>query len=301
MTSVKIQHTFDISTDTGLGGSLENENDHSSLTVHYRDPILIPEGAFNARIQVDEVTLWNTVPNISEKFRNNAFTIRYHIDARIPVEEFNVKFPDGLYDVLSLQSKLIEIWPGGSQKIPPSILEIIPDRATQSIKLKVRETKDVIDKPTLMQKRTSIEILLHQKGFADILGFDRHTRKGFQKPGVYPGARTARFNTMEYFKIHSDFGSGIRINGMFDHTLTRVNITKQLGRQIVYTPNHPSSANVDELVGHARQQIRFWVTDHKNRRVPMPDPWSARLTLTYYQMIQQDPIVPIDSPVWSRN
>jgi hypothetical protein len=93
----------------------------------------------------------------------------------------------------------------------------------------------------------------------------------------------ASFNQVNYFLIHSDLTNrGIRFNNTYNQTIGQVLIDVPPGSQITSTPYNPARISAQELAGAKRSNLRFWLTDDKNRRIDTNgENWSARISIRF--------------------
>lgn len=125
------------------------------------------------------------------------------------------------------------------------------------------------------------------RNFGEILGWSG------QQVGPFPGQQTpiilipqnvAKFNQIDYYLINSSIiEQGLRVNNRYNHTIARVLIDVEPGSQIIYSPNHPTRCNANNLRGVRKTEIEFWLTDQNYRRVnTQGENWSANIVIEYY-------------------
>ena len=75
---------------------------------------------------------------------------------------------------------------------------------------------------------------------------------------------------------------GIRFNNSYNQTVAQVLIDVAPGSQIVSTPFNPAKCNAQELAGSKRTNLRFWLTDDKQRNVNTNGEYfTARIVIHY--------------------
>lgn len=187
-----------------------------------------------------------------------------------------ITIPQGLYDLSGLQSTILrDLENQGAIIDPDPLILFSPDEATQKVEIRFNYPNVSID---FTQPDTPREIL----GFNSAIY------------GAYPNApitilapNVAGFNTVNSLLIHSDLTSrGIRFNNDYNQTITQVLIDVSPGSQIVSKPFNPPRIPLTELVNAKRTNIRFWLTDDKNRRVNTNgEYWSVRMVIRYLRPV----------------
>jgi hypothetical protein len=260
---------FLVSSDIENGASNKSA-DGSQFEVQLQDPLKIPKDAINPTVSIEESNIWWTVPNIINGLNDKFYMTAPNAgDVLTP---FNITVPQGLYDLSGLaQAILRELANAGAKTNPSPVLTFSPDDATQKVEIKANYVGTQID---FTQPQTSREIL----GFnAQVLG-----PNGIA-PFSWIADNPAAFNTVNYFLIHSSLVSqGIRINNSYNQILGQVLIDVPPGSQITSSPRHPARVNASELRGGQYTNLRFWLTDDKNRAVNTSgENWSARIVIRY--------------------
>lgn len=270
--------SLDVNSDPAFGAQNINATG-SRFEIDLEQPIHIPSGSFNATVRVEEATVWNTVANISSALNNN------HIFITDGGATLDVTIQDGSYSTASLSDAINREYVilGGTS----NLIKLQEDFATQRVVIVVDGT--LAAAPGAQVDWTAARI----NTFRDVVGVDPLVAPGF---GLVPAVVTlvleeqladneAAFNNIEYFKIHSDIGEGIRSNVSYDQTIARVNITSAPGSQIVYAPQNPAESEAHRWIGSARKHMVFWLTDQANNLVDTGEIWSARLVFAYQQFV----------------
>ncbi len=162
-----------------------------------------------------------------------------------------------------------------AQISPDSLISLSAEEATQKTILRFNYPSTTVDFTPL-------------DTFRDILGFNSAVYPLIEIPPVpIMAPNLAAFNQINYFLIHTDLvNSGIRFNNSYNQTLAQVLINVPAGRQIVSTPFNPAKVNADELTGVLRTNLKFWLTDDKNKLVNTNgETWSCRILITYLEPI----------------
>ena len=230
--------------------------DGSQFEIQFEDALKIPKEAVNITIDVEEATVWWVVPNIitGDNDRMYITTPRASDDA---LTAYVVVIPQGLYDLSGLNQAISRELQNQGAKIDPSPgLVLSPDDATQKVELTLNYVGSQIDFTPLDTPR-------------EILGFNSQViGPTVIAPFTQIADNTASFNQVNYFLIHSDLTNlGIRFNNQYNQTISQVLIDVPPGSQIVSRPFNPARVNASELGGANRTNIRFWLTDDKNRAV----------------------------------
>lgn len=259
-------------------GAINVSSDGSQFEIQLDgEGIQIPKDAINVNVSVEESTVWWVIPNIITG-ENDTLYIYGDNDATPAVPQlFTVVIPQGLYDLAGLnQAVQAELESLGARTVsasgdPLSLINLTADDATQKVRIRFNYTNVYVDfQPNNTPRQ--------------ILGFDA------QQYGPFAGAplsilapNTAQFNQVNYFLIHSDLvNKGIRFNNSYNQTVAQVLIDVAPGSQIVSTPFNPAKCNAQELAGSKRTNLRFWLTDDKQRNVNTNGEYfTARIVIHY--------------------
>ena len=183
-----------------------------------------------------------------------------------------VVIPQGLYDLSGInQAILRELENQGAKTDPSSVINLSPDDATQKVELRLNYIGSQVDFTQIDTPR-------------EILGFDSQIiGPNVIAPISIIADDTAAFNTVNYFLIHSDLVSkGIRFNNNYNQTIAQVLIDVPPGSQIVSKPFNPARTNASELGGSNRTNIRFSLTDDKDRSVNTNgEYWTCRVVIKF--------------------
>jgi len=237
-------------------GAINISADGSEFEIQLEDALRVPQEAINPTIDVEEATVWWVVPNIITGQNDKMYiTCPRAVDDALTA--YIVTIPQGLYDLTGLNQAISRELQNQGAKIDPSnALVLSPDDATQKVELTLNYLGSQVDFTPLDTPR-------------EILGFDSQViGPTIVAPFTQIADNTAAFNQVNYFLIHSDLtNKGIRFNNQYNQTITQVLIDVPPGSQIVSRPFNPARINAAELAGSNRTNIRFWLTDDKNRPV----------------------------------
>ena len=188
------------------------------------------------------------------------------------VGNYVLTIPTGLYDLSGLNQAILRELENAGGKTDPSVLfSLSPDEPTGKVEIRFNYDTVSID---FTQPNT----------LRDILGFNSQILGPYATvPFNRLADNTARFNSVNYFVIHSDLTqTGIRFNNSYNQAVSKVVIDVPPGSQIVSTPYNPPKISCNELVGGNKTLIRMWLTDDQNRRVNTnSESWSCRLVIRY--------------------
>lgn len=259
-------------------GAVNRSPDGAYFEINLEDGLHVPKQALNVNVEVEDSTVWWTVPNIITGQNDLLFITGPNSSDVITL--FPITIPQGLYDLSGLNEAIArELEQAGAKIDPDPLISLSPDEATQRVEIRFGYAGTSID---FTQTQTPREILGFDSLVYSITGGN---------PQLAPN--TAAFNTINYFLIHSDLtNKGIRINNNYSQTLTRVLIDVPPGSQIVSQPFNPPRINAEELAGTKRTTLRFWLTDDENRRVNTAgEYWSARIVIHYLMpmVVQKSP------------
>lgn len=236
-------------------GAVNISPDGDRFEIQLEDALRIPQGAINVTVDVEEATVWWVVPNIITG-KNDKLYITAPNVANV-LTPYIATIPQGLYDLSGLNQAINrELQNQGAKIDPAPAINLSPDDATQRVELTLNYVGSSVD---FTQPDT----------FREILGFNSQViGPTVIAPFSTIADTTAAFNQVNYFLIHSDLTNlGIRFNNTYNQTITQVLIDVPPGSQIVSRPFNPARINAPELEGSNRTNIRFWLTDDKNRPV----------------------------------
>ena len=193
------------------------------------------------------------------------------------IRNYVLTIDEGLYDLAGLNQALLRELENAGAQIKDSndnslpLLTMSPDDATQKVEIRFNYPTVSID---FSQPDTCREIL----GFNDLVYGPYAT-----VPFNLVAPNVAQFNQVNYFLIHGDVtNKGIRFNNTYNQTLSQVLIDVAPGSQIVSKPFNPAKINAPELAGATRTNLRFWITDDKDRRINTNNEyWTARIVIHY--------------------
>jgi hypothetical protein len=221
----------------------------SSFEIQLDQAIIMPSDIVNCTVQVDEATIWWTIPNISVTLNNNKFYIE-HLTV-----DYVITIPTGLYSVSDLNNTLDrEILAATGLS---GLVDFAPDNATQKVELTINQAGTQID---FTQSDT----------FRDVVGFNSQLVPAVVSTGIYTqlGDNIAQFNTIDYFLLHSDIvDRGIRVNDKYSQTIAQILIDTEPGSQIVSREFNPPKSDAIGLAGTTIDRIKFWLTDQNNSLV----------------------------------
>ena len=235
------------------------------------DGLKIPNNAYNTTLSVEESTIWWTVPNIITGSNDLLRVIGPRASDGVTTT-YNLVIPQGLYDLSGLNQAIQRELQNSSAKRDPSVLfSLSPDEPTGKAELRFNYDNVSID-------------FTQPNSLREISGFNSQILGPYATvPFNRLADNTARFNSVNYFVIHSDLTqTGIRFNNSYNQAVSKVVIDVPPGSQIVSTPYNPPKISCNELVGGNKTLIRMWLTDDQNRRVNTnSESWSCRLVIRY--------------------
>jgi len=246
-------------------GASEINEQGSQFTIRLNDPILMPNDLINCTVQVDEATIWWTIPNISVENSNNKFYYTYL------TVDYNITLPNGLYSISDLNNtieRLVE-----EQTNVSGLFTFGPDNATQKTIITANVAGAVID---FTQADTIREIIGFNSQLLPAAGVSVEDE-------FFLADETSNFNSIQYFLIHSDIvDQGIRTNNTYTQTISQVLIDVKPGSQIVSREFNPPKSNALNLNGRKIDRIKFWLTDQDNNLVDTNgEVFGCRLVIKY--------------------
>jgi hypothetical protein len=255
---------FNSAVDTGAVqvGNLGNE-----FSVQLYSPIIIPRDAINCTAEVSSASIWNSSPNISEFINNNKIHFTYS------GVDYVIIFPDGLYGSTDMDS-LVKIY-FGTHGLPLDLFEITSNTATGRVVITFNLTDLTID---FSQPSACI----------DVLGFNPDVIGPYVTVPYYKTApNLAKFNRVEnYYLVSNLVSGGIPQNRTSSGILARIPIDVHSGSLINYNPTNPTRCNATELIGTARQVMKFRLLDQLLRDVStFNEDYSFCINIRYYMKV----------------
>jgi hypothetical protein len=255
MATMVIQEDNILASSDPSAGAINVSSNGDRFEIQLQDALQIPPEAINVQIVIEEATVWWTVPNIIAGENDKMYITCLNVADALTA--YVITIPQGLYDLAGLNQAIIRELSNAGAKIDPSPAVLLSaDDATQKVEITLNYLGSQIDFTPLDTPR-------------DILGFDSQVIGATViAPYTQVADNVAGFNTVNYFLIHSDLtNKGIRFNNRYNQTVAQVLITASPGSQIVSTPFNPARINAQELAGAKRTNIRFWITDDKDRPI----------------------------------
>lgn len=261
-------------------GALNKSADGSQFSLQLDgDGISLPRDAHNITVQVNQSTVWWTVPNILTGVNDMMYI--FGDLAGGGTQLFPIQIPQGLYDVGGLNDAIhsqLEIagaktTTGTGLNLP--LINLRGDSNTQKIIIRFNYPNVTVD---FTQGDTPREIL----------GFNANIYGPYAAAPIDVLAENvAYFNQVNYFLIHSDLvNEGIRFNNRFNQTISQVLIDVAPGSQIVNQPFNPVKSSATHLRNARRSNLKFWLTDDQQRPVNTGgETWSAQVVIKYQRPI----------------
>lgn len=266
--------SFIVSSDPSQGARSLSP-DGSRFEIQFDDSLKIPKDALNVNVSVQEATIWWVSPNVITG-ENDMMYIFGDNDSG-GSELFTIRIEQGLYDLSGLNQAIISgLEAAGAKTVDGSgnslpLITFTADDSTQKVVLRLNYPNAYVDFQPIDTPR-------------EIMGFDAEQ---YGPEAAAPlnilAPNTAAFNQINHFLIHSDLvNRGIRYNNAYNQTIAQVLIDVSPGSQIVSTPYHPAKTSGRSLRGTSRTNIRFWLTDDKQRAVNTNgEYWTARVVIEY--------------------
>lgn len=232
-----------------LLGATNISPDGSQFTAVLQEDFRLPVNAGNVTIEVNTATIWYNTFNITEK--NNQFQFRRSGGPGI----LTILIPPGLYsfDVLNNQIQ--------------TQLNVI---GVTNYRLVASQPNQRVYESFTVQANGIVETFWPEGTFYELVGFNLNRTTVFPNTvaAAYIGDRTARFNTTDYYLLHSSLVSrGIRTNGTFLQTIAQVPINQPPGSELYYNPMNPVKTSARELEGAVVSQVTCLLTDSQNQPV----------------------------------
>tara|TARA_R110000764_G_scaffold17132_2_gene47166 strand:- start:1721 stop:2833 length:1113 start_codon:yes stop_codon:yes gene_type:complete len=185
---------------------------------------------------------------------------------------YALTIPQGLYDLSGLNQAIQrDLENLGARTDPEPLISFTPDSATQKVEMRINYDDVSVDFTQADTPRV-------------ILGFDSLVYGPYASaPIEILAPNIAQFNQINYFLVHSDLvNKGIRFNNRYNQTISQVLIDVAPGSQIIHKPQNPAKSNAQELAGAKRNNMRFYITDDKQRQVNTNgEYWTCRIVIDY--------------------
>lgn len=232
-----------------LLGATNISPDGSQFTATLQEDFRLPANAGNVTVEVNSASIWYNTFNLTEK--NNQFQFQRVFPAIVQT----IFIPPGLYSFDALNNELLaQLTAGG----------------ISNYRLVANQPKQRVYESFTPFPNGIVQTFWPEGTFYDLLGFNvnRNTVYPNSGPQAYIGDRTARFNQVDYYLIHSSLVSrGIRTNGTFLQTIAQVPITQPPGSELYYNPMNPVKTSARELEGAVVSQVTCLLTDSNNNPV----------------------------------
>lgn len=256
-------------------GNLGNEFD-----VRLASPITLLNSAENITIELANINIWFTTPNISESRGNNHIYITY--DGK----EYDIKVPDGSYESDSLnreiQTQLKKALSLDNKAVSNinSVFLLEPNTAVNRVEITLGDKTSCDFTPA---KANNIGPTL---GFDEVITGSIHQER-------FRGESTPRFNVISSYLLETDFvGSGVSLNSHSGFILGKVPLTAPPGHLISYERVNPFRVDASSLKISSKQNIHFRLTNEAGENIDMGGEyfdfalvirWTQRQALTQMQ------------------
>ena len=232
-------------------GAFNVNSARNRFDIEFPQELKIPREAKNITVSVTNATIWYTSFNISAALANNKFYLDVSAD-----QVYTVTIPDGLYDLSSV-AHAINVGLV-NQGLASGIISFVGDSASQKVVINF----------TVAGLRVNFT---GANSCRVIMGFNNAVSPAAYTTGIYSlyGDTTARFNTIDYFLIHSNIVTGgIPNNGKSTSIIARVLISEAPGSQLLFEPTNPINIPSQNLAGMSISRLHFWVTLQDGTTLP---------------------------------
>lgn len=223
--------------------------DGSQFTAVLPEAFQLPQNATNVTLEVNAATIWYNTFNVTAE--NNQFRFQRVFPAIVQT----IFIPPGLYSFDALNDELT------AQLTAAGITNyrLVANQAQQRVYESFTSLPNGI-----------VQTFWPEGTFYKLVGFNlnRNTVYPNSGPVAYPGDKTAAFNTIDYYLIHSSLVSrGIRTNGTYLQVIAQVPINAPPGSELLYEPQNPVVTPANELTGAVVSQVTTLLTDSNNNPV----------------------------------
>ena len=234
---------------------------------------LPPKKIRNPTLEVDSALVWWNTSNVEEKVNDKIYITGPDATNDHTVSLYEITIPSGLYDVAQLQEAIErQLENKGARSDPEPLITLSPDEATNRVELQLNYSTVIVDFTPLDTFRDMLGMNSQIIGPSAIIPFTKLADE------------VARFNTTEYFLIHSSLvQDGIAVNNVYSQVIARVNIDVEVGTQIVFDPRRPRQIPLDGLDA---SRVRFWLTDQSNREINTnTEDWTVGITVRWLEWV----------------
>ncbi len=274
--SVLVPKTASIffSSDPNVGAT-NISSDGSSFVVYLNTPLGIPKSAVDATLEVISASIWNTSYNISASFLNNNFTFT---TGGVPR---SITIPDGLYSLGGLNAFL------GTQfsnlGLSANIITVSGNDATQKTILTFLNAGDSVN----FTVANSVRL---------VLGFNSRVVVSLSAGFNEFSDNVAVFNRVNSYLLKSNIVSqGIPINNIGASIIAAIPISVGPGSQINYQPTNVIPVDASELIGQAKNVIRFELLDQSLRATPTAGEYFSFVIVFRWSILLTNEKVPLMS------
>lgn len=271
----KVQ-SYVFSSDPALG-AINISPDGSEFTVAMNNPIVIPHGVIDCKLDVIAASIWNVSPNIAAAFGNNKFYFTQNLTP------YSVTIPDGLYSLPQLNNFLSRFFVNNG--LNKNQIVFTGDESTQKTVITFNYTGTQIDFTLPNTIRTILGFnsqLVPNSGPSTIQGEN------------YISNNIATFNRINSFYVKSNLvNNGLPLNGTPGNIIAQIPITSAPGSQINYSPQNVISVSARNLIGNTMQSCTFTLLDDRLRNVnTLGEYWSITLHI-HMQLLLSDSNLPL--------
>ena len=257
----------------------------------------VPPQAQNCLIQVPQVTVWNSVPNIAKDVNDKLTVTLSHVYLPVPpaflplpytvTKVVTVTLPEGIYTIDSFEHTVQSLWLDALLVVNPipdeffpnaTYFSFFPDESTG--KVEIRRSSAAPGQSTTIVFNFGAVQNVHE-----VLGFNTtDVTLGPLNSTTYSPNR-ARFNNVDAFLIQSVelAGPGIPINGAYRGILARIPIHQASANQILtYEPHSPAIMSGQHLVGNYTSFASFRLLNQRLEELKNTESWSIVVTISFY-------------------
>lgn len=249
-----------------INSSPENVNyisqDKSLVQITLRNPIRVPQNAYNIKLALNSASIWWSVANIEENVNDKLYFT-------VSGTAYTIDLHQGLYSVYDLNTAIQHGLTNLGLDI--NLIKLSPNNSSGKVIVKLQPNVDI----DFTQTDT----------FRQLIGFDSvhipETGETDQSTSIY-GNNVAIFSDVSSFLVHTDLlsGAGIAYNNTSAEVLSRVLITEKPGMLLNYEPQHLLWLGCN-IAGREIRQVRVWITNQKNEHITLEEAYDVLMTLKY--------------------
>lgn len=236
---------------------------YGDFTVKFNRSIRLPPNCNVSFIKGSTYYSWGIV---SADNKNNAFEIR----RLVPPTNSIVTLPDGIYDLNTLNSALINAL--------YDVFHVAKNNPVIRFSADIAQSKFIINiNDANFQLNLNPTLPSYKSVFYKLLGFFDYSEMVITSSITAPGIGNINFDINQYY-IHCDLVSQSVVNNDVNSSVIHTFVPNaETGSLLLFEPNSHIYLPVNNREIY---NVKIWVTDNKNRKIKLNEPITVILHLT---------------------